>query len=130
MRATSSLAVDLARECVYRFLSAALSDPRGPHWDLVLHKENRRLFCDACRFLAGQARRPIVLGLGELCAEKLNPTPLLRAFRRPGHDFRAAYDRVFGLVCPRECPPYETEYHESSDAFFQSQQLDDLAGFQ
>jgi putative dimethyl sulfoxide reductase chaperone len=36
---------------------------------------------------------------------------------------------VFGLVIPKECPPYETEYHPSSQAFQRAQQMADIAGF-
>ena len=35
----------------------------------------------------------------------------------------------FGLVLTRECPPYETEYHPSSEPFFRSQEMADVAGF-
>ena len=42
---------------------------------------------------------------------------------------RAEYDRVFGLVVPKECPPYETEYHPTQETFVRSQQMADIAGF-
>ena len=42
---------------------------------------------------------------------------------------RAEYDRIFGLVVPKECPPYETEYYPTQETFARSQQMADIAGF-
>ena len=42
---------------------------------------------------------------------------------------RAQYDTVFGLVVPKECPPYETEYYPTQETFGRSQQMADVAGF-
>src|SRR5262249_16104379 len=48
---------------------------------------------------------------------------------RSASELRAEYDRIFGLVLCRECPPYETEYHPSAETFLRAQQLADIAGF-
>jgi TorA maturation chaperone TorD len=123
--------VDLARECLYRFLSVALSDPyRGP-WDaLVLHPASRQSMAAGAELLREQAAEsPDPPAFGELPPEHLNPAPLLAELHKPVDVLRAEYDRVFGLVTPRQCPPYETEYSGSNDTFFRSQQLADIAGF-
>ena len=54
--------------------------------------------------------------------------PVLRALNRSGGDLTAEYDRVFGLVPCKECPPFETEYHRGTEPFFRAQQLADVAG--
>lgn len=125
-----SQAIDLARECLYRFLAAALSDPYGDEWQTVLDCQNQQLASQAADLLRAEAgERPGELARGELPADQLDLEPLLIELRKPLADLRAEYDRVFGLVVPRECPPYETEYHPSSEIFFRSQQLADIAGF-
>jgi hypothetical protein len=48
---------------------------------------------------------------------------------RSTEKLRADYDRVFGLIADRGCPPYETEYHTNEDTFFRSQQMADISGF-
>src|SRR5262245_45700315 len=121
-------AIDLARECLYRFLAAALSDPCGERWRLLLDFENQELAREAADLLRSEAR-PVPLGCGELPPEALDLRPLLLETARPLEWLRAEHDRVFGLVPARECPPYETEYHPSSETFFRSQQLADVAGF-
>ena len=125
-----STAVDLARECLYRFLAAALSDPYGEVWRSASDAQNQQLACQAADLLRTEAgERTGELARGELPAEQLDLEPLLVELRKPVVDLRAEYDRVFGLVVPRECPPYETEYHPCSETFFRSQQLADIAGF-
>jgi TorA maturation chaperone TorD len=121
-------AIDLARECMYRFLAAALSDPGSERWRLLLDFENQELAREAADLLRAEAQ-PVSLGCGELSREALDVRPLLLETVRPLAELRAEYDRVFGLVPSRECPPYETEYHPSSETFFRSQQLADVAGF-
>jgi TorA maturation chaperone TorD len=123
------LAIDLARECLYRYLAAALGDPRGENWALVLDPRNQQLAGQAAELLAAEAEATSgPLGLGELPPACLTLQPLREELRRTGGDLVAEYDRVFGLVPARECPPYETEYHTASETFFRSQQLADVAG--
>jgi TorA maturation chaperone TorD len=123
-------AVDLARELVYRFLAAALTDPRAPGWRLVLDVENQRLACEAADLLRLEAAaRPIELGFGEFPPDLLTLKPLCGQMQYPRDEKRDAYDDVFGLVYSRECPPCETEYHPASETFYRSQQLADIAGF-
>jgi TorA maturation chaperone TorD len=123
-------AIDLARECLYRFLAAALMDPHTEGWLLVQDAKSQRLARAAAELLREAATvRPAVLGLGELPPEQLTLEALLTELHKPIDVLRSEYDRVFGLLVPRECPPYETEYHPSSEAFSRAQQLADIAGF-
>jgi TorA maturation chaperone TorD len=125
-----TLAIDLARECLYRFLAAALADPYGTVWSLVQDQENQTLACTAADLLRSEAGTVAErLGFGELSPQRLDLRPLVAELRRPVEELRAEYDRLFGLVLARECPPNETEYHPSSEPFFRSQQLADIAGF-
>jgi TorA maturation chaperone TorD len=128
--AAAAEAVDLARECLYRFLAAALRDPYAEDWPLVLEAESQCLAREAVDLLRTEAStQSVQLGFGELPAQQLDLRPLLGELRKPLAELRAEYDRVFGLVVARECPPYETEYHPTSETFFRSQQLADIAGF-
>jgi TorA maturation chaperone TorD len=123
-------AVDLAHECLYRFLAATLRDPYADDWPVLLDMQNQRLACEATDLLRAEAgTQSVQLGFGELPAQRLDLRPLLGELRKPLAELRAEYDRVFGLVVARECPPYETEYHPTSETFFRSQQLADIAGF-
>jgi TorA maturation chaperone TorD len=125
---SDSLAIDLARECLYRFLAAALADPRAASSSLLLDANNQRLAQEATALLREEAG-PIPLGFGELPAKHLCIKDLLENTHQPVSALQAEYDRVFGLVLPRECPPYETEYQASAEPFFRSQELADIAGF-
>jgi TorA maturation chaperone TorD len=127
---SEDLATDLARECLYRFLAVVLSDPDAERWHFVTDADNQRLARDAADFLRKEAGAdPLPLGFGELPTEHLDVRLVLEELSGPLAEVREEYDRVFGLVLSRECPSYETEYHSSSEAFFRSQQLADIAGF-
>jgi TorA maturation chaperone TorD len=123
-------AIDLARECLYRFLATVLSDPYADGWRPLFNPVNQRLVCEAAELLRAEAAaEPVPPGFGELPAEQLDLAPLIEELRRPEAALRREYDRVFGLVFAGECPPYETEYHPPSEPFFRAQQMADVAGF-
>src|SRR5262245_41549626 len=125
---SESMAIDLARECLYRFLAAAFSDSYSKAWRVVLDSDNQRLAREAADLLRADAEvLSMVLDRGELAPDRLELEPLLTELCRPVNELRAEYDRVFGLVVSRECPPYETEYHPTLETFFRSQQLADVA---
>jgi TorA maturation chaperone TorD len=127
---TADLAIDLARECLYRFLAAALTDPRANGWELLADPESGAIAARAAELLREEAtNEPAALGFGELPPGDLDLAPLLAELGRPRDEQAAEYDRVFGLVPSRECPPYETEYHATAEPFFRAQQLADVAGF-
>lgn len=129
MVAVDSAAVDLARESVYRFLSAVLSDPRGGRFRLAQDAADQRLACQAAALLREDAAPAGRRGLGELPAEALDLANVCEHLRRPLDALLTEYDRAFGLAAGRDCPPFETEYHPNSDPFFRAQQMADVAGF-
>jgi TorA maturation chaperone TorD len=123
-------AVDLARECLYRFLAAALGDPQSVSGGLLFDPACQRQARAAADLLRTEAlAQSAPLGFGELPPERLTLGPLLETLPPRRDELTAEYDRIFGLVVSRECPPYETEYHPSTEPFFRSQQLADIAGF-
>jgi TorA maturation chaperone TorD len=121
-------AVLLARECLYRFLSAALSDPYGGRFEPVRDKAGQDLAGAAADLLRAEAGETVSRGPGEKPTAALDLGPLRAEAGRPLAELRAEHDRVFGLVPARECPPYETDYH-AAEGFFRAQQLADVAGF-
>jgi TorA maturation chaperone TorD len=123
-------AVALACEFLYRFLSAALSDPYTTDLHWVLEPRDQQVALGAADLLraeAGGFSQP--LGFGELPPSQLDLTSLRALEPLTTQTSQAEYDRVFGLVLSRECPPYETEYDSSSEPFYRAQQLADIAGF-
>jgi TorA maturation chaperone TorD len=104
---------DLARECVYRYLAAVVGGPDSG-WGCALGALDQDLAIDAAGWLLSDC------DAFERLADEL---------RAPREALRAEYDRVFGLVVPRECPPYESEYYPTEETFGRSQQMADAAGF-
>lgn len=130
--ATSSdeRAVTLAREGLFRFLAAALSDPISSRYQQVLDPVNQKFAVDAADLLRDELSQAVLaLGEGELPIQHLDVRPLLGHFRMAPAEQQAEHQRVFGLIPALKCPPYETEYHANSDAFFRAQQMADVAGF-
>jgi TorA maturation chaperone TorD len=126
----ASTGSDLAREIVYRFLAACLSDPRHEGGQMVGDPESQELLVGACDGIRHHvAGKKLSYGFGELPPDELDGRRLQTCLQRPAEDRLAEYDRVFGLLVPRECPPYETEYEKSSEPFYRAQQLADIAGF-
>jgi TorA maturation chaperone TorD len=129
-RTTDGLTVDLARECLYRFLATALTDPRNEAFRLAVEPAARAIAVAAAELLRDEALAdPVPLGFGELSAEALDLSDVVAELDRPRDDLCTEYDYVFGLVFARECPPYETEYCPTAEPFFRAQQVADVAGF-
>lgn len=127
---TESAALDVARECLYRFLAGAVSDPQSPNWEFILEPDIQHLAHQAAALIQELAKEnPQSLGFGELPVRDLDLDEVLAQLQKPREELREEYDRVFGLVLNRECPPYETEYQPSAESFFRAQQLADIAGF-
>lgn len=123
-------ALTVASEVLYRFLAAAVSDPFTSDVSLVLDSDGWRLAISATELLRQEASEsPVPLGFGELPPSQLDWAALSGDAPLSLADLRATHTAVFGLVFSRECPPYETEYCSSAEAFFRAQQLADIAGF-
>ena len=121
---------DLARECLYRFLAAALEDPLFQDQSILAEERGQKLAREAASFLREEAQgQAMVQSFGELSIDHLELDTFLDLCRCNGHERASDYDRIFGLVPARECPPYETEYLSSSEPFMRAQQLADIAGF-
>ena len=118
------LKTDLARECLYRFFSVAVTEPSDSNWVCVLNPENQRLAAASVDFLREAAEKTIESILPALTLE-----PLFDGLQQSIDILHDEYQRVFGLTPARECPPFEVEYHTNTEPFFQSQQLADVAGF-
>jgi TorA maturation chaperone TorD len=124
-----SAALDVARECLYRFLACAISDPHDPNWEFILEPDVQHLAHQAAVLVRETKEKTVSLGFGELPIEDLDLGELLTHLGRPRAELHEEYDRVFGLVVNRECPPYETEYQANAESFYRAQQLADIAGF-
>lgn len=125
-------ALDLARECLYRFLSALATDPytASGGWERLADPQTQALAIAAADLLRDWAdQNPTPLTFGELPPKALDLRPLIAALPGTVADLRDDHDRVFGLIAPKECPPYETEYHPPGQTFLRSQQTADVAGF-
>jgi TorA maturation chaperone TorD len=107
---------DLAPECLYRFLSAVVAGPYSSQWERASGDVNRELVLGAWQWLQPEADEFEMIRL----IDELEASPQV---------LRAQYDSVFGLVVPKECPPYETEYYPAQETFGRSQQMADVAGF-
>jgi TorA maturation chaperone TorD len=122
--------IAMARECLYRFFGLVLSDSRSADWSEIRLPESRCLIEASCDLLREEAENDsVALGFGERPADDLVLHDVLQQLGDPDRDVTGEFDRVFGLVTIRECPPYESEYCATEDPFFRAQQIADAAGF-
>lgn len=119
---------DLAREGLYRFFAGVLSDPRTARYALMREQMQLEWLRAATELLRDEAA-PTELGFGEQPPEELQVEDAWTFLSLERHHRMAEYERVFGLMSCRECPPYETEYQPNNEPFFRSQQMADVAGF-
>lgn len=124
------VAVELARECVYRFLASLLIDPARDSRGYGRTQSEAILLSQAGQLLREEASlEDIAIGFGELPVESFDLNPLLTQQAQQAKYLGGEYDRIFGLVVAKDCPPYETEYCPAGETFQRSQQLADIAGF-
>jgi DMSO reductase family type II enzyme chaperone len=107
---------DMARECLYRFLSAVVAGPDSPGWYRATDAGDQELALEAARWLQAES-------------DGCDVSRLIEELQAPLDTLRAQYEKVFGIVVPKDCPPYETEYYPSQETFGRSQHLADVAGF-
>jgi TorA maturation chaperone TorD len=116
-QADSQVEIDgLARECIYRFLSTLVAGPDAGDWLKVSEPENQEVAIEAWRWLQPGGDHAAL-------------SDLIRELQAPPQALRSHFDQVFGLLVPRECPPYETEYYPGQEPFGRSQLMADVAGF-
>lgn len=122
--------LDQARLTVYRFLSLATSKPQCSRWSRILDPDFQALVQAAVEVIQKDPRAvPGRLAPGEIPVDMLQLAPLISFLRQPEQDFSEEFDRVFGLLVSRECPPYETEYCPQTFSVYRSHHLADIAGF-
>ncbi len=126
-----TMVLDQARVTVYQFLSFATLKPLSERWQRLLDPDFQALAQAAVEVIQNDPRtRPKHLAPGELPIEALALAPLISFLQRSKmEDFSEEFDRVFGLLISRECPPYETEYCPQTFSVFRSHQLADIAGY-
>jgi DMSO reductase family type II enzyme chaperone len=126
---TEELAIEAARETIYRFLASVL---RHPSLSLAELRNGRsasiiRAAADLLREPA--LNDPIPLGPGELSAESLDVDEVVARWQGPPDDLFAEFDRAFGVGSSTDCPPYETEFCANREPFYRAQQMADVSGF-
>lgn len=121
-------AVDAARECIYRYLTAAIAGPESSLWPSLFVSEATWAVREALVCLAE-------LGSGSGFAEaeggeRLDALRhLVDVLGASPYEAADEYMRLFGLVVPSDCPPFETEYMPASESFARTQHMADAAGF-
>ena len=134
--------MERARLVIYQFLALATSKPHAKSWPRILDPDYLELVQAAVDIIRRDPRsQPESLAPGELPLEALDFALLKSLLQNPpgAEDPQAAggsvqalceeYDRVFGLLHSKECPPYETQYCPQTFSVFRSQALGDIAGY-
>ena len=121
--------LDEARLCLYYVFSRVLSDPASRRQLRSCERGVLEQFGAAAAFLAEEpAAQPAALAPGELPPSALAGLGLAAWFDQPQATLAAQYERVFGLVSSKECPPYETDYCRQTFSVYRSQRMADVAG--
>lgn len=121
-----------SRQAWYLLLSRATSDPFRPAgWAPLLDPAVQKTIVEAVRelpYAAGdpdEALAPGEIDPGELDLENL--LGLLSERGLPG--IREEHRALYGLLTPKDCPPYETDYCPQTFSVYRSQQMADVAGY-
>jgi TorA maturation chaperone TorD len=120
----------LARRICFRFIAAALADPRSGVWDELTDPATADLVAAAAEILRednASVARP--LALGERPLADLDPAKILARLPPTAGELNTIYESTFGLLGGSKCPPYETEYVPSKFTFQRSNMLADVAGY-
>lgn len=121
----------IARHAFAKALTCALSDPHQRRHATIWCDEHTELLQWAWESIKASQTDLTTdpLGLGELLASQAAIEPLVRWLATPLATRAAVFQRVFGLVVSKLCPPYETEYCHWNDPTYRAHQLADIAGF-
>ncbi len=123
-------AVNMAMQSLCRFASLTLLDPRAGAWQQLHLDETKQLVTQAADFvrqLPAAAVSP--LARCERPLSDLDPAAILAALPDSPAQLNGTYQRTFGLLVSGACPPYETEYIDSTFSFQRSHALADVSGF-
>jgi TorA maturation chaperone TorD len=124
------LAVNMARQSLYRFAALSLLDPREGAWDELRGLRDDRLLRESAAFLRRLPdARPAKLSPGELPSSNLDSRRVLDCLPDSRELLNAQYERTFGLLVSCACPPYEIEYVPGKFDFQRSNGLADISGF-
>jgi TorA maturation chaperone TorD len=124
------LAVNMARQAVYRFVALSFLDPQLGSWNSLQSLRNDCLLFEAAALIRSLPEAsPDAFARGERILELLDPALVLQCLPESERALNARYEAVFGLLVSSNCPPYETEYINSKFAFQRSNTLADVSGF-
>ncbi len=124
------MALNMARQSLYRFAALALLDPRFGAWQRLESLRSDPLLSDAAGIVREtEMARASELSIGELALEQLDPAQVWEHFPDSEAQLNTQYERTFGLLVSAACPPYETEYINSKYTFQRSQTLADVSGY-
>jgi TorA maturation chaperone TorD len=124
------LAVNMARQSLYRVAAWSLRDPLSGSWDRLNELRSDPVPSAAAVLIRNlQEARPAELGPGERPLTDLDPQPLLERLPVSRQALNAEYEATFGLLVSAACPPYETEYINGKFDFQRSNTLADVNGF-
>jgi TorA maturation chaperone TorD len=121
--------LDEARLRLYHVLSLVVSDPASRRCARLREPGVLEQAAAAAAFIAEEpSAQPDTLAPGELPPSVLAMLALADCFDQPQATLAAQYERVFGLVSSKECPPYESEYCRQTFSVYRSQHMADVAG--
>jgi TorA maturation chaperone TorD len=128
--AEGSWILDRARCAVYQFLAVAAASPHSASWSRLLNQDFQELGQAAVAVIREDPTTcPDALAPGEVAPGALDLAPLLSFLQVSRDQLIQEYDRIFGLLISRECPPHETEYCPQTFSVYRSHQLADIAGY-
>jgi TorA maturation chaperone TorD len=126
----NSWVTDHARLVIYQFLALATTGPHDKSWARIFNSQYIELIAAAVAIIQQDSgATPESLAPGELALSSLDFAPLKHFLIQPHQVLIEQYDRVFGLLLSKECPPYETQYCPQTFSVFRSHQLGDIAGY-
>ncbi|MEK7483194.1 MAG: molecular chaperone TorD family protein [Planctomycetota bacterium] len=119
-----------ARLVLYQFLSLALSCPQEKTWKRLKNPEFKELLEGAVSVLKEVPRdSSFSLAPLELSPEFFDFSLMQQFFQNSYEEIAEEYQRTFGLLMSRECPPYQTEYCPQTFSVYRSHQIADIAGY-
>lgn len=124
------LAMNLARQSLYRFAALTLLDPRAESWQRLREAHASNVLDGAAALVRENPEaRAESLAFGEEPLAALDPARVLAMLPDSQARLNEQYEQTFGLLVSSNCPPYETEYIHSKFTFQRSQALGDVSGF-